>query len=154
MWWRPGVCRRWPCQGRRGTRTSCGGTRERIPGTGIRSTPNGKAPVPFRGKSSAGIALWIDAHVVLVARIQRVQRAAIDLPVIREGGKMQTPLAIQLYEECVKGKTPAQLSAETGITVHGVLVRVLAAMEYFKDHVHEVSITCARRRGVASSATA
>ena len=53
---------------------------------------------------------------------------------------MQTPLAIQLYEEYVKGKTPAQLSAETGITVHGVLVRVLAAMEYFKDHVHEVSV--------------
>jgi hypothetical protein len=52
---------------------------------------------------------------------------------------MQTPLAIQLYEECVKGKTPAQLSAETGIPLDRVRVRVFAALEYLKGHVDEVS---------------
>jgi hypothetical protein len=45
-----------------------------------------------------------------------------------------------LYEECVKGKTPAQLSDETGIPLEGVCVRVFAAMDYFKDHIHEVSV--------------
>jgi hypothetical protein len=53
---------------------------------------------------------------------------------------MQTPLAVQLYEECVKGKTPEQLSADTGISLEGVCTRVFAAMDYFKDHVHEVTV--------------
>jgi hypothetical protein len=53
---------------------------------------------------------------------------------------MQTPLAIQLYEECVRGKTPARLSAETGIPLERVGVRIFAAMSYFRNHVNEVSM--------------
>jgi hypothetical protein len=52
---------------------------------------------------------------------------------------MQTPFAIQLYEECVRGKTPAHLSAETGIPLERICVRVFAAMNYFKNNIYEVS---------------
>jgi hypothetical protein len=41
--------------------------------------------------------------------------------------KIQTPLAIQLYEKCVRGKSPAQLADETGIPIDRIRVRILAA---------------------------
>jgi hypothetical protein len=52
---------------------------------------------------------------------------------------MQTPFAIQLYEQCVRGRTPAQLAAETGIPLERVRIRVFAAINYFKDNIYEVS---------------
>jgi hypothetical protein len=50
------------------------------------------------------------------------------------------PFAIDLYEESVGGKTPEQLSAETGIPLERVEIRVVAATKLMQERIGEIEV--------------
>ena len=59
---------------------------------------------------------------------------------------MRTPFAIQLFEKCVRGKTPEQLSAETGIPLDRIRARIVAAIQHFKKQSYGASVIRIRNR--------
>ncbi|MCZ2074540.1 MAG: hypothetical protein LC130_06000 [Bryobacterales bacterium] len=44
------------------------------------------------------------------------------------------PLALELYEQYLKGKTPRRLALQTGIPLDRLEQRLRAAAAYWKDH--------------------
>jgi hypothetical protein len=54
--------------------------------------------------------------------------------------RVRRSFTFQLFNECVRGKTPEQLADETGIPLDRVVTRIRGAMTYMKEHVEEVAV--------------